>query len=451
MPYKGTLVAIVHQLAGGLRAAMGYTGCRTIEEMRTRPKFVRITGAGVRESHVHDVTITKEAPNYRVELKWPAGLPLPHCHATDIHAAPHPDPRLRRAVHAADRAPRARDRRLLRDPSVGHDATTSDRAFGATRHHPLGRPGVDDGAEARRVAPQAVFDARRAGARHLLRHADDGRAARRRASTASTDREFGYAQVTASAPNRLLDGFATTATTRAAALLDVWMSHGDRVDRVPPGFVATGFTDNVAARGDGRRDAPLLRRAVPSGSHAHAAGPEDPRALRARDLRLRGALGRRQHHRGCHRARARAGRQATTCCSACPAASIPPSSPRCCIAAIGDQLTCVFVDHGLLRLSEGDQVMETFAKHMGVKRHPRQRRSALPRRAGGRGRPGAQAQDHRPPVHRSVRGGGGEAARHALARAGHDLSGRDRVGRLRRPARRTSSSPTTTSAACRST
>ncbi len=66
VPYKGSLVAILHQLAGGLRAAMGYTGSRDIEEMRTRPQFVRITHAGVRESHVHDVTITKEAPNYRI-------------------------------------------------------------------------------------------------------------------------------------------------------------------------------------------------------------------------------------------------------------------------------------------------------------------------------------------------------------------------------------------------
>ena len=63
--YKGSMVAIVHQLIGGVRAAMGYTGSSTIEEMRTRPKFVRITSAGMRESHVHDVTITKEAPNYR--------------------------------------------------------------------------------------------------------------------------------------------------------------------------------------------------------------------------------------------------------------------------------------------------------------------------------------------------------------------------------------------------
>jgi IMP dehydrogenase len=63
--YKGSVIAIVHQLMGGLRAAMGYTGSHDMEQMRTRPSFVRITGAGMRESHVHDVAITKEAPNYR--------------------------------------------------------------------------------------------------------------------------------------------------------------------------------------------------------------------------------------------------------------------------------------------------------------------------------------------------------------------------------------------------
>ena len=65
VPYKGSLQAIVHQLMGGLRASMGYTGCGNIEEMRTKPKFVRVTLAGMRESHVHDVTITKESPNYQ--------------------------------------------------------------------------------------------------------------------------------------------------------------------------------------------------------------------------------------------------------------------------------------------------------------------------------------------------------------------------------------------------
>jgi len=67
VPCKGPLSGIVHQMMGGLRAAMGYTGCATIEEMRTRPSFVKISGAGVKESHVHDVSITKEAPNYRVK------------------------------------------------------------------------------------------------------------------------------------------------------------------------------------------------------------------------------------------------------------------------------------------------------------------------------------------------------------------------------------------------
>jgi IMP dehydrogenase len=66
VPYKGPINAIVHQLLGGLRAAMGYTGCQNLEEMRSKPVFVRLTNAGVKESHVHDVTITKEPPNYRV-------------------------------------------------------------------------------------------------------------------------------------------------------------------------------------------------------------------------------------------------------------------------------------------------------------------------------------------------------------------------------------------------
>ena len=66
VPYKGSASAVVHQLVGGLRAAMGYTGCATIEEMRRNCQFVKITGAGLKESHVHDVQITRESPNYRI-------------------------------------------------------------------------------------------------------------------------------------------------------------------------------------------------------------------------------------------------------------------------------------------------------------------------------------------------------------------------------------------------
>ncbi|MBE0440017.1 MAG: IMP dehydrogenase [Gammaproteobacteria bacterium] len=66
VPYKGSLSAVIHQLIGGIRSSMGYTGSATIEDMRTKPEFVRVTSAGMNESHVHDVTITKEAPNYRI-------------------------------------------------------------------------------------------------------------------------------------------------------------------------------------------------------------------------------------------------------------------------------------------------------------------------------------------------------------------------------------------------
>jgi IMP dehydrogenase len=67
VPYKGPLSESVFQLIGGLRSGMGYVGCRNIDELRTKARFVRITSAGLRESHVHDVVVTKEAPNYRVE------------------------------------------------------------------------------------------------------------------------------------------------------------------------------------------------------------------------------------------------------------------------------------------------------------------------------------------------------------------------------------------------
>jgi IMP dehydrogenase len=67
VPYRGTVAMIVHQMVGGLRSGMGYVGCATIGELKERARFIRISGAGLRESHVHDVIITREAPNYRVE------------------------------------------------------------------------------------------------------------------------------------------------------------------------------------------------------------------------------------------------------------------------------------------------------------------------------------------------------------------------------------------------
>ena len=66
MPYKGAVSETIYQMMGGLRAGMGYCGCATIEELRTKAKFTRITAAGLRESHPHDIYITKEAPNYTI-------------------------------------------------------------------------------------------------------------------------------------------------------------------------------------------------------------------------------------------------------------------------------------------------------------------------------------------------------------------------------------------------
>jgi len=67
VPHRGPLEAMVYQLVGGLRSGMGYLGCGTIDDLQTKAKFIRISGAGLRESHVHDVVITREAPNYHVE------------------------------------------------------------------------------------------------------------------------------------------------------------------------------------------------------------------------------------------------------------------------------------------------------------------------------------------------------------------------------------------------
>jgi len=67
VPYKGSVVAVIHQLIGGLRSSMGYLGCASVEDIHERASFVQISASGMKESHVHDVQIVKEAPNYRVE------------------------------------------------------------------------------------------------------------------------------------------------------------------------------------------------------------------------------------------------------------------------------------------------------------------------------------------------------------------------------------------------
>ena len=177
--------------------------------------------------------------------------------------------------------------------------------------------------------------------------------------TAAKHREFGYAQVTHA---RQAVAAATACSdhndARGRPLLDVWMSHGDRVERCRRASRPRRSHSDMPLAAMADENAQVLRRAVPSGSHAHAAGRADPRALRARDLRLRSALGRGQHHR---RRIARVREQVGKGKVLLGLSGGVDSSVVAALLhrAIGEQLMCVFVDHGLLRLGEGDQVMET--------------------------------------------------------------------------------------------
>jgi GMP synthase (glutamine-hydrolysing) len=184
--------------------------------------------------------------------------------------------------------------------------------------------------------------------------------------TAGTHREFGYAQVTSSAPCRLLEGLRDHTDEQGRALLDVWMSHGDRVDQLPPGFVAVGFTSSV----------PLAAMADESRRYyAVQFHPEVTHTLQGAQILERFV----REICGCEarwqagniiadsiaRVREQVGRDRVLLgLSGGVDSSVVGALLH---RAIGEQLTCVFVDHGLLRQNEGDQVMETFARHMGVR------------------------------------------------------------------------------------
>ena len=184
--------------------------------------------------------------------------------------------------------------------------------------------------------------------------------------SAGSHREFGYAQVTVSAPCRLLDDLRDHADISGRALLDVWMSHGDRVESLPQGFVVVGVTPN----------APLAAMADESrrfyGVQFH---PEVTHTLQGTHILERFV----REICGCEarwdagniiadsiqRVREQVGKDKVLLgLSGGVDSSVVAALLH---RAIGEQLICVFVDHGLLRANEGDQVMETFAKHMGVK------------------------------------------------------------------------------------
>jgi GMP synthase (glutamine-hydrolysing) len=184
--------------------------------------------------------------------------------------------------------------------------------------------------------------------------------------TAGSHREFGYAQVTSTAPCRLFEGLRDHSDGQGRALLDVWMSHGDRVDELPPGFVVVGFTGSV----------PLAAMADESrrfyGVQFH---PEVTHTLQGEKLLERFVRGicaceaRWDAGNIILDSIARVREQVVADHVLLGLSGGVDSSVVGALLhrAIGPQLTCVFVDHGLLRLGEGDQVMETFAKHMGVR------------------------------------------------------------------------------------
>jgi GMP synthase (glutamine-hydrolysing) len=184
--------------------------------------------------------------------------------------------------------------------------------------------------------------------------------------TSSDHREFGYAQVTASAPCRLLDGLRDHTDAQGRALLDVWMSHGDRVDELPPGFIGTAFTNNIplAAMAD---DA---RRFYAVQFHPEVTHTLQGERLLERFVREICACDARWSagniiDDSIKRVREQVGRDNVLLgLSGGVDSSVVGALLH---RAIGDQLTCVFVDHGMLRLGEGDQVMETLGKHMGVR------------------------------------------------------------------------------------
>jgi GMP synthase (glutamine-hydrolysing) len=183
---------------------------------------------------------------------------------------------------------------------------------------------------------------------------------------AGSHREFGYAQVTIAAPCRLFDGLSDHRDDQTRPLLDVWMSHGDRVEQLPPGFVCVGFSGNapLAAMADEAR-----------GFYGVQFHPEVTHTLQGTRLLERFV----REICGCEarwepgniiadsiaRVREQVGRD---CVLLGLSGGVDSSVVGALLhRALGDQLTCVFVDHGLLRLGEGEQVMETFAKHMGVR------------------------------------------------------------------------------------
>ncbi|HUJ54120.1 MAG TPA: glutamine-hydrolyzing GMP synthase [Steroidobacteraceae bacterium] len=184
--------------------------------------------------------------------------------------------------------------------------------------------------------------------------------------TPSSNREFGYAEVTVTAATRLLDDLADRRSATGRAVLDVWMSHGDRVEELPPGFIASASTNTIplAAMGDERRRF--------YGVQFHPEVTHTAQGMRLLERFVREICGcdalwstGNIIEDGIERVREQVGKgKVLLGLSGGVDSSVVAALLQ---RAIGEQLTCVFVDHGLLRAGEGDQVMSTFAAHLGVR------------------------------------------------------------------------------------
>ncbi len=357
VPYKGSAVSVIEQLAGGVRASMGYTGCSTIDELRTRTQFVEITAAGIRESHVHDVQITKEAPNYRAESKVGKVPPEIQQHQKILILD-------FGAQYTQLIARRVREAKVYCEihPWDVDDAFV--RRFGA-QGIILSGSHLSAYDESTAKAPKAVFDA---GVPVLgicygmqtMAQQLGGRV------EAGTVREFGSAEVRARGHTKLLDAIEDYRTPEGHGMLKVWMSHGDKVAELPAGFKLMASTDACPIAGM----ADEARRFYGVQFHPEVTHTRQGTKLLHRFVReicgCRGDWSMPDYvSEAVEKIRALVGKEEVILGLS---GGVDSSVAAALIhKAIGEQLTCVFVDHGLLRLDEAAQVMDTFAKHMHVR------------------------------------------------------------------------------------
>jgi IMP dehydrogenase len=329
VPYKGSVISVIEQLAGGVRASMGYTGCATVDELRTRTSSWRSPAAGMRESHVHDVQIVKEAPT----TGWNSSLHQKIL-ILDFGA------QYTQLIAAGCAKPGSTAR------SIPTTSPTTSCAASAQRHHPLRQPhvglrGVDRQGAARR------FRRRRAGPRHLLRHADHGAAARRPGRGGSV-REFGYAEVRARGHTSCSTASRIGTRRKGHGMLKVWMSHGDKVTELPAGFRLMASTEACPIAGM----ADETRRFYGVQFHPEVTHTRQGTKILQRFVREicggRGDWSMPDYVSESVKAHSRPGGKEEVILGL--SGGVDSSVAAALIhRAIGEQLTCVFVDHGLLR------------------------------------------------------------------------------------------------------